>query len=110
MTFQVNSEISKNLAKITMSGELDTNTAPAVQAEVQKAINAKVKRLAFLVQDLEYISSAGLRIILFAKQKLGSDIYWISPSESVMDVLQIAGFDQVVKVRDTYNPAEIENI
>ncbi|HVO43456.1 MAG TPA: anti-sigma factor antagonist [Aggregatilineales bacterium] len=110
MAFDLQSEIVNGIARLTLTGELDAGAAPALITELQVLASRQPRRLVFLVQNLDYISSAGLRSILFARQKIGSDIYWIAPTEAVLDTLQLAGFDQVVKVRSTYDPSEIETI
>src|SRR5436305_434136 len=112
MAFSVTSEIQNGIAKLTLVGSLDASSAPTLQAEIQKAVNEHVKRLVLLTQDLSYIASAGLRMLLFAKQKLGSqaDIYFIAPQEMVLHTLELSGFDQAVIVRETYDPNEVESV
>jgi anti-anti-sigma factor len=64
MAFNATTTIDSNIAKITMSGELDGSMAPVFRKEVEKAASQKVKRLVLLMSDLDYISSAGLRILV----------------------------------------------
>jgi anti-anti-sigma factor len=108
MGFDVHSEIANGIVRITLSGELDAKASPTVMNLLSSLDKTAIKRLVFFTDRLTYISSAGLRAILFARQKLNVDIYWIAPTESVLDTIQLAGFDQVVKIRDHYNAAEIE--
>lgn len=72
MAFKSVLEIVNNVAKITLSGELDAAAAPAFRIDVEKAATAKVMAVALLMKDLEYMASAGLRALVFAKQKNGS--------------------------------------
>ncbi|MFQ5794625.1 MAG: STAS domain-containing protein [Candidatus Bipolaricaulia bacterium] len=112
MAFDAALEMAHGIAKITLSGELDANGAPTFKSEVEKAAAEQPKRLVLLMQDLEYMASAGLRILIFAKQKMGTDvdIYVVGAQEPVMETLQLSGFHQSVIALDTYDAAEIENI
>ena len=84
---------------ITVVGRLDTTTAPALE----KTINENVENTASLVLDmkgLEYISSAGLRVLLGAQkkmQKLGS-MKLTAVCEEVMDVLEMTGFADILTI------------
>jgi len=106
MAFKSELEIVDNVAKITLSGELDAAAAPAFRADVEKAAEAKVKSLVLLMSDLEYMASAGLRVLIFAKQKMGSavDIYVIAAQEAVRETIEMTGFQQSVILQDEYRP------
>jgi anti-sigma B factor antagonist len=112
MAFNATLTIDSSIAKISMSGQLDASMAPAFQREVEKAAAQKVKRLVLLMSDLEYIASAGLRALVFAKQKMGPgiDIYVVGAQQQVMDTIQMTGFDRSIIAVDTYDPGMIENI
>lgn len=95
-------------AKITLTGELDASSAGIFRAEVENAAKApEVKRLVLFIQDLEYIASAGLRVLIFAKQKMGTDadIYIVGGQEQVLETLEKTGFDQSVIIQDSYEVA-----
>lgn len=112
MAFNATLETSKDTAKITLSGELDANSAPLFKTEVDKAAAENPQRLVLVMQDLEYMASAGLRVLIFAKQKMGanSDIYIVGAQEMVKDTLSKTGFDQSVIVVDEYEAIENENV
>jgi anti-sigma B factor antagonist len=112
MAFNVSSETTNGIAKITLSGELDAAAAPRFRDEVEKVSAQQPKRLVLLMQGLEYIASAGLRVLIFARQKMGRDvdIYVIAPQEQVKDTLEKTGFHHSVIEMDTYDAATIENI
>ncbi|NET00378.1 MAG: STAS domain-containing protein [Sphaerospermopsis sp. SIO1G2] len=103
---------SSGLAKISLSGELDATTAPDFKTSVEEAAATNPKRLVLLMQDLEYMASAGLRILIFAKQKMGAsvDIYMVETQELVLDTIQKTGFDQSVYLLDEYDAGIIENV
>jgi anti-anti-sigma factor len=112
MAFNATLTIDSGIAKIHMAGELDANMAPVFQREVEQAAAQKAKRLVLLMAELEYISSAGLRALVFTKQKMGSgvDIYVVGAQPQVMDTIQMTGFDRSVIALDTYDAGRIENV
>lgn len=113
MAFDATLEItSSGIAKITLSGELDGATAPAFKRKVEEAAAENPKRLVLLMQDLDFMASAGLRVLIFSKQKMGPsvEIYMVGVQELVLDTIQKTGFDQSVYILDEYDAAQIENL
>ncbi len=105
MAFSAKLDKTDGIARITLAGELDASAAPLFKEEVERAAEgAPVEQLVLLVQDLSYIASAGLRVLIFAKQKMGTsvDIYVIGAQEQVLDTLQKTGFDRSCILQDTY--------
>lgn len=79
---------------LAVSGRLETVTAPQLEAEV-KAIPESVKELVLDFAGLEFVSSAGLRVILFAQKVLksrGGKVVVRSANESVKKIFKITGF------------------
>jgi len=111
MAFNATMEMTGAIATLTLSGELDASTAPIFKEAVEKVLKDEVKRLVLLMQDLEYMASAGLRILIFAKQKMGAnvDIYIIGAQELVINTLEKTGFLHSVIVSAEYDPDNIEN-
>jgi anti-anti-sigma factor len=107
MAFSAILATSENEAQISVSGELDASSASLFKTEVEKAAASGAKRLVLMMQDLEYMASAGLRVLIFAKQKMGADadIYIVGAQEMVLDTLEKTGFDQGVIVVDSYEAA-----
>jgi anti-anti-sigma factor len=89
---------------ITIAGELDGSSAPQLRDEVEKAAEEKPKRLVLMLKDLEYMSSAGIRVIVYAKQKMGTevDIYVVAAQAPIADTLQKTGVDKSVYMVDKY--------
>lgn len=113
MAFNVNLQMTDTgIARITLAGELDASVAPAFRTEIENAAAQQTKRLVLLMQDLDYMSSAGLRTLVFAKQKMpaGVDIYVVGAQESVMETIQMTGFSHCVVVLDQYDAARIESL
>jgi len=112
MIFEAKLEMIDSIAKITLSGELDAATAPEFREKVEEAVEHKARRLVLLMNDLTYMASAGLRVMIFAKQSLGPgvDLYIVGAQESVVETIEMTGFHHGVILRDSYDAAEIENL
>ena len=94
-------EIKKNAEDTTIEivGRLDTTTAPSLEKTINEDI-AGTKSLILDLKGLEYISSAGLRILLGAQkkmQKVGS-MKVINVCENVMEVFEITGFADILTI------------
>ena len=72
MSFTVTTEVANGIARITLDGELDASSAPDFKAAIEKVAADKPRRLVLMLSGLEYMASAGLRVLIFAKQKLGA--------------------------------------
>jgi anti-anti-sigma factor len=112
MAFNVNLEMVQGIAKLTLSGELDASTASQFKEMVEKAAQQNPKRLVLIMNDLEFMASAGLRVLIFAKQKMAAsvDIYVIGAQEAVKGTLVKSGFHRSVIMFDEYDAAEIESV
>ena len=110
MAFNVSSDVSNGIARITLSGELDAASAPAFKAEIEKAAAEKPRRLVLMLSGLEFMASAGLRVLIFAKQKLGSgtDIFVVGAQPAIVDTLEMTGFQHSVVMLPEYDAARIE--
>lgn len=94
-------EIKKNNQEtiIEIVGRLDTITAPALDKTINEDI-ADTKNLVLDVKGMEYISSAGLRVLLSAQkkmQKIGS-MKVTGVCEEVMDVFEMTGFADILVI------------
>ena len=94
-------EIKKNADNtvIEIVGRLDTTTAPALDKAINEDIG-DVKNLILDVKSMEYISSAGLRVLLGAQkkmQKIGS-MKVINVCEEVMEVFEMTGFADILVI------------
>ena len=103
--FTADLEIENSIAKITLAGELDASTAPIFKEKVEAAAQENVKSLVLFMQDLSYMASAGLRVLIFAKQKMGAavDTYLVGVQETVLDTIEKTGFHQSVILLDEYD-------
>ncbi len=80
-------------------GRLDTLTAP----ELESAIDASLEGVQVLVLDfkeLEYISSAGLRVLLMAQKKMSKqgEMKLIHVGETIMEIFEVTGFADILTI------------
>ncbi len=92
-------EIKRNAEEtiIELAGRLDTTTAPALDKTINNDVEG-AKNLVLNFKSLEYISSAGLRVLLSAQkkmQKIGS-MKVINVCEEVMEVFEMTGFADIL--------------
>lgn len=86
-------------AKIIVVGRLDTQTAPELEKEIDGIIS-NVKELIFDMAGLEYVSSAGLRVILKAQKIMNTQgsMKLIGVNDSIMEVFDITGFLDILTI------------
>ena len=94
-------EIKKTAAEtvIEVAGRLDTTTAPVLDKTINEDIEG-TKNLILDIKNLEYISSAGLRVLLGAQKKMlniGS-MKVINVCEEVMEVFEMTGFADILVI------------
>ena len=97
MTIEIKRNAEETIIKLV--GRLDTTTAPALDKTINEDI-ADTKNLVLDVKELEYISSAGLRVLLGAQkkmQKIGS-MKVINVCEEVMEVFEMTGFADILVI------------
>jgi anti-anti-sigma factor len=95
-------EIQGTTATFTLSGRLDAVSAPGLADELKKLIGKQLQKVVFNSSNLDYLSSAGLRAIVFAKQKLGAEpeVIILKPKTDVLDVIKMAGFDSFLTIQE----------
>lgn len=91
-------ENSKEL-KLSLDGRLDTTTAPQLEAELKRSIGGK-ERLVFDFLGLEYISSAGLRVLLSAQKVMNKQGEMIirHVNDTINDVFEVTGFCDILTI------------
>ena len=86
-------------ATLVVKGRLDTQTAPELERELD-SISSGLKGLTFDMTGLEYVSSAGLRVILKAQKIMNAQgsMKLIGVSDSIMEVFDITGFLDILTI------------
>ena len=82
---------------VNVEGRLDTTTAP----ELEKFLNANMEGITALTIDcekLEYVSSAGLRVLLSSQKKMNNAMKLTNICELVMEVFEMTGFADILVI------------
>lgn len=84
---------------LDIEGRIDTLTAPQLEAELKKSISG-ITELIFDFKNVEYISSAGLRVLLSAQKVMNKQGTMIikNVNEEVMDIFEITGFSDILTI------------
>lgn len=91
-----------------LSGRLDSNTSPQLETVITKALNNGTNDIVLDFEKLEYISSAGLRVILKTTKDLKAKdgrLLLCSMQDYVREVFEIAGFDTFLPIADDMDEA-----
>ena len=82
-----------NALALALEGRLDTMTAPQLEAALKEALPG-VEALTFDLGKLDYISSAGLRVLLFAQKTMNKQgtMKVKNANEMVMEIFEVTGF------------------
>jgi anti-sigma B factor antagonist len=97
---EISTRTSNDIHIVAISGSLDSGTSP----EAQKALDAVLrgaKKVALDFSELDYISSAGLRVLLGAAKTLkasGGTLRTFGLNQSVREVFEISGFSSILAV------------
>ena len=97
MTINMTNENSK--LNVVLEGRLDTTTAPQLEAELKQNLG-DTKELVLDFAKLEYISSAGLRVILAAQKAMNKQGSMVikNVNSTVMEVFEVTGFSDILTI------------
>lgn len=95
----INKNLNGSQLTVALTGRLDTTTSPELENELNASLEG-VTDLVFDLKDLEYVSSAGLRVLLAANKKMvkqGSMVVK-NVSEDVMEIFDVTGFVDILTI------------
>ena len=95
----INKETNGNELKISLEGRLDTMSAPQLEGELKGNVDG-ITSLIFDINNLEYISSAGLRVLLSAQKvmnKQGSMVIK-NVNEEIQEIFEVTGFVDILTI------------
>ena len=92
--------VNEDVTDIALVGRLDTTTAPDLEKELKELFEQGVSQLALDFEQLDYISSAGLRVLLYAQKSVSENgkmtIRNVKPE--IMEVFDITGFIDILTI------------
>ena len=97
-------QINKNFTGATLTlkieGRIDTTTAPALEAELKHSVTSDVQNLILDFAKVEYISSAGLRVLLAAQKvmKKQGTMTVQHVNDVIMEVFEVTGFSDILTI------------
>ena len=96
--------IKDGVCDIKLVGRLDTTTAPELEQALKEVFAEEPKTLNIDLDQLEYISSAGLRTLLFAQKTMsgieGGSLTIENVKEEIMEVFEITGFTDILTIKE----------
>jgi anti-sigma B factor antagonist len=97
----LNIEKNTNETELTVSltGRLDTTTAPELEKELKVSLDG-VSALTIDMAALEYISSAGLRVLLSAQKTMNKqgEMKVVHVGETIMEIFEVTGFSDILSI------------
>ena len=95
------SDLPSSTAIFQLQGRLDSAAAPARERDLQALFTSGTVHLVIDLTEVTYLSSAGLRVLLMAAKgcrSAGGQAALVGPQEGVSQVLQMSGFDRLLRV------------
>ena len=86
---------------VMLSGKMDTNTTPAAEDEINALLDAGASKVLINFDQLRYISSSGLRLLLALAKRLkgsGGDLKVCALNEMATEVFEVSGFGSILNV------------
>ena len=91
--------IENGSALFQLEGRLDTTTAPELESVLKSSLEG-VGKLTFDMKSLEYISSAGLRVLLSAQKIMNAqgEMKICNVNETIMEIFEVTGFSDILDI------------
>lgn len=96
---KIDKTVENGKAVLMPEGRLDTVTAPEMEGAI-KEILPGIKELVFDFKNLEYISSAGLRVLLSAQKSMSTQgkMTICNVNETIMEIFEVTGFSDILTI------------
>ena len=96
----INKTLKDTAMTLALEGRLDTTTAPELEKELKDSLDG-VTDLTFDLEKLEYISSAGLRVLLSAQKTMNKQgaMKLVHVGEVIMEIFEVTGFSDILTIQ-----------
>lgn len=96
----ITKERDGNSMILTLEGRLDTTTAPQLEEIISKELDG-IESVTMDFKQLDYLSSAGLRVILAAQKKMNKQGEMVirHVNETIMEVFEVTGFSGILNIK-----------
>jgi len=110
MTVGLNVKIEEDKEKtiVRVEGRLDATSAPILENKLSELITGKKKLIILDFAKVDYLSSAGMRLLLSTTKKLKAGdgkLHFCSINEEVMEIIKMAGFERILSIFPTEQEA-----
>jgi len=99
----ISKKTENDVCELSLTGRLDTTTAPQLEEVLKELFAQETKDLVLDMSQLDYISSAGLRVLLFAQKSLnaaGGKLTLKHVKPEIMEVFEITGFTDILSIEN----------
>ena len=95
----IEKKLTESKLEVALIGRLDTTTAPELEKELKESLDG-VKGLIFDMASLEYISSAGLRVLLSTQKIMNrqGEMKVLHVNETIMEIFEVTGFSDILTI------------
>ena len=101
---EITQKEENGIVSIVIKGRLDADSSPEAEKVVRDALGEQTDRILFDLGQLEYLSSAGLRVLLSAAKEMRrreGKIVLCSLNEFVKEIFEVSGFQSLIPITDT---------
>lgn len=105
---EISEHKAADIVTLSLSGKLDANSAASFQEQILAQIESGERHIVVDLAELDFISSAGLRVIMLAGKRLSSangKVVFCSLKEPVREVFDVAGFSSIFSIYDSRDEA-----
>jgi len=98
---EINIREVNSVSVVEFTGNLDTNTAPGAENQINGLLDSGASKILVNFENLNYISSAGLRVLLATAKKMmasGGSLKICSLNSTVQEVFDISGFSTILSL------------
>ncbi len=105
--FDFTVKTESDILTVALKGRIDSTNAPQVESDITAAVNGHTGALVLDAADLEYISSAGLRVVLRMK-KANDSLKIVNCSPDVYEIFDMTGFTEMMDIAKAYRKLSVE--